>query len=169
MRALAALLCLAAALGFGALAAAPWLFDPALTHVAQEPGGPPEAAGRPAAPAAAADPATVDLAPLAARPLFSAARRPPPPEAPGAPLEDPNADLLFRRYEVAGVVMLGDAALAMLRDVKRDRLIRLRAGDEVETDGGPAEVTAITLDRLTFRRGGATVVAPVRREGAKTE
>lgn len=102
------------------------------------------------------------------RPPFSAARRPPPPEAPGTPLIDPTADLLFGEYEISGVVMLGNRAMAMLRD-QGGKLTRLRVGDQIETRSGVAEVTAITLNGLTFRRGADTFTAEVRREGAKTE
>ncbi|MEL6795140.1 MAG: hypothetical protein AAFP78_16905, partial [Pseudomonadota bacterium] len=107
-----------------------------------------------------AQPARTDFAEVAARPLFSAVRRPPPPEAPGAPLADPNPHLLFGRYEIAGVVMLGEAAMAMLRD-ETGRLIRVRAGDTVETRSGAADVIEITMSALTFEEGGERVVAEV--------
>lgn len=99
-----------------------------------------------------------NLSPFQNRPLFSAARRPPPPEAPGTPVEDPMADMLFGRYEVAGVVKLGEKTVAMLRDARDGTLLRIRVGDRV----GDADVVDITLESLTFRKGGDTVVAPVK-------
>ncbi len=151
-------------LGFAGLAALPWLGDQ------DPPPPPPDAEAEAAAQAAFAPPEeeATDLSAFLARPLFSAARRPPPPEAPGLPLEDPNEGLLFGAYEIAGVVVLGQSALAMLRD-REGRLLRLRAGDSVETPDGAAELISVGLDGLTFRHLGATVVAPVRREGANTE
>lgn len=150
-------LCVAAA--FGWIAALPWLVDQ---------GGDPAAAKTPA-PAAMALPSVPEtapvgsLAPFQERPLFSAARRPPPPEAPGVPVEDPMADMLFGRYEIAGVVKLGDKTVAMLRDARDGALLRIRVGDRV----GDADVVDITLESLTFRKGGDTVVAPVKGTPAK--
>ncbi len=154
-----------AALGFVSLAAAPWLGGEAASLM--------PAAAAPEAPqrleADLAERAAPDLSPFLARPLFSAARRPPPPEAPGVPIEDPNAGLLFGRWEIAGVVSAGSGAVALLRD-RDGRLVRLRVGDRIATaEGDEAEATSVTLDALTFRRRGATVAAPVRREGTKTE
>ncbi|MFN3261743.1 MAG: hypothetical protein ACE37J_14400 [Pikeienuella sp.] len=164
MKGAASLLLVLLGLGFAGLAALPWL------GARGAPPPPTAAEAAAAAPAAFAAPeeATTDLSAFLARPLFSAARRPPPPEAPGLPLADPNAGLLFGAYEIAGVVVLGDSALAMLRD-REGRLLRLRAGDSVETPEGAAELISVGLDGLTFRHLGATVVAPVRREGASTE
>lgn len=145
-------LCVAAA--FGWIAALPWLGDQ---------GGGAKATKTPA-PAAMALPsvpereAAGDLSPFQTRPVFSAARRPPPPEAQGTPVEDPMADMLFGRYEVAGVVKLGDKTVAMLRDARDGALLRIRVGDRV----GDADVVDITLESLTFRQGGDTVVAPVK-------
>jgi hypothetical protein len=73
------------------------------------------------------------------------------------------ANMLFGRYEIAGVVKLGDKAVAMLRDATDGTLLRIRVGDRV----GDADVVDITLESLTFRNGGDTVVAPVK--GAGTE
>lgn len=151
-------------LGFVGLAALPWLAD---RGAPPPPPGAEAAASTPAAFAPPEEEAT-DLSAFLARPLFSAARRSPPPEAPGLPLADPNEGLLFGAYEIAGVVVLGQSALAMLRD-REGRLLRLRAGDSVETPDGAAELLSVGLDGLTFRHLGATVVAPVRREGASTE
>ena len=153
MRLIAPLLLLCAAAGFAWIAASPWLGGVSGTS------GP----GAISAPAAMAFPSVPersppgDLAPFLERPLFSAARRPPPPEAPGEPVEDPMADMLFGRYEIAGVVKLGDKAVAMLRDARDGTLLRIRVGDRV----GDADVVDITLESLTFRNGGDTVVAPV--------
>ena len=155
-----ALLLLAGALVW--LGAAPWLGDRRALTAAE--------AGAPEAPPelrldiiAAAAPA--DYQALAKRPLFSAVRRPPPPETPGAPLADPRDDLLLGRYEIAGVVMLGDGAMAMLRD-EDGRLIRIRAGDKLPTRRGEAEVVAISMTALTFREGGEKVVASVGAAGS---
>lgn len=150
-------LCVAAA--FGWIAALPWLGDQ---------GDDPATAQKPA-PAAMALPSVPkttpvgSLAPFQDRPLFSAARRPPPPEAPGQLVEDPMADMLFGRYEVAGVVKLGEKTVAMLRDARDGTLLRIRVGDRV----GDADVVDITLESLTFRQGGDTVVAPVKGTPAK--
>ena len=89
--------------------------------------------------------------------------RPPPPEGPGEPIEDPMADMLFGRYEIAGVVKLGDKTVAMLRDARDGALLRIRVGDRV----GDADVVDITLESLTFRNGGDTVVAPVTGTGTE--
>ncbi len=153
MRLLAPLLLLATAAGFAWIAALPWLLGPARTV---------GTAGDPA-PVVAPLPSTpdvvlaTDLAPFQERPLFSAARRPPPPEAPGDLIEDPMADMLFGRFEISGVVKLGDKAIAMLRDARDGTLLRIRVGDQV----GDADVVEITLESLTFRNGGDTVIAPV--------
>ena len=157
MRAVLALLLLAVSGGFG------FLGYQAMTPVGAP--APPPAFGASAEEAASGpldfEPVrATDYSRLAERPLFSAARRPPPPEAPGTPLEDPNDHLLLGRYEVAGVVMLGDAAMAMLRDLD-GRLIRVRAGDDVETRTGTAKVTEITLTALTFEEAGEKVVAQI--------
>ncbi len=164
MKGVASLLLVLLGLGFAGLSALPWLGDRG------SPPPPPGAGAAAAASAAFAPPQeeATDLSPFLSRPLFSAARRPPPPEAPGLPLADPNEGLLFGAYEIAGVVVLGESALAMLRD-REGRLLRLRAGDSVETPEGAAELISVGLDGLTFRHRGATVVAPVRREGASTE
>ncbi|QIE55272.1 hypothetical protein G5B40_07265 [Pikeienuella piscinae] len=171
MRMVAILTLFALTAGFGWIGAFPWLqrTPPAA------PAAPSAALETPApAPTPEADAKPTNLAPFVARPLFSAARRPPPPpEAPGVAIEAPRPDLLFGRYEIAGVVMLGDSALALLRDADGG-LIRLRAGDSIATgpaghETGEADIVKITLDSLTFRHDGATVAAPVRREGSKTE
>ncbi|MEL7462566.1 MAG: hypothetical protein AAFN79_00765 [Pseudomonadota bacterium] len=157
MRALLALLLLLVAAGFGWLGASALTGptpDAAAARVVQ-----PREGGAPLA-LSFAPPAATDYAEIAGRPLFSAVRRPPPPEAPGTPLEDPNDHLLFGRYEIAGVVMLGDAAMAMLRD-ETGRLIRVRAGDSVATRSGEADVIEITMSALTFEEGGERVVAEV--------
>ena len=73
------------------------------------------------------------------------------------------ADMLFGRYEIAGVVKLGDKAVAMLRDARDGTLLRIRVGDRV----GDADVVDITLESLTFRNGGDTVVAPVTGTGTE--
>lgn len=156
MRLLALVSLIAAAAGFAALAVLPWLGRPG---PAPAPAPAPVAAAE--APAPPGPPARSDLSPFTERPLFSAARRPPPPEAPGAPVEDPMADYLFNRYQIAGVVKLGDEAVAMLRDMRDGGLLRIRAGDRLDE----ADVVEITLETLTFRQGAATVVAPVEAEG----
>lgn len=111
-----------------------------------------------AAPFSPAAPPAANLSALRERPLFSAARRPPPP-AP-APVAPAPSGLLFDRYTVAGVVVTDGAAVAMLRDAQGGALLRLRVGQRL----GAAELVAIDLARLTFRVGAATVVAPVRSE-----
>ena len=159
MKLIAPLLFLGVAALFGWIAALPWLADQKAAS----------AAGERPPPAAMALPSVPDFAPpgdLAAfqeRPLFSAARRPPPPEGPGEPIEDPMADMLFGRYEIAGVVKLGDKTVAMLRDARDGALLRIRVGDRV----GDADVVDITLESLTFRHGGDTVVAPVKSTGTE--
>lgn len=165
MPAVSTALALLAAAGFALLALPPWL--------APEP--PPAPAAPPAAtveePGAGLgdEPPPTDLSPFRNRPLFSVARRPPPPEAPGVKLEDPNAHLLFGRWEIAGVVEGRGGAVALLRDAD-GRLLRLRAGDRIPTaEGDEAEALSVALEALTFRRRGATVAAPVRREGAGDE
>ncbi|MEM7270648.1 MAG: hypothetical protein AAF401_15520 [Pseudomonadota bacterium] len=152
-RLIAPALLLLAAAGFGWLAAMPWLDQRASAPAAL--GAAPEAENHPTPPEAAAGPKPLDA--FTARPLFSAARRPPPPKEAGQPVEAPNADLLFGAYEVAGVVKLGDRMMAMLRDTRDGRLLRLRPGDSLDD----AEVREITLDSLTFDQGGVTVIAPV--------
>ena len=153
MRLLAPLLLLLAAVGFGWLAAQPWTdvrraLPPSL-------GADPESIEFPAAPEPAR--AALPLSAFTERPLFSAARRPPPSEDPGLVVEATDSDLLFGAYEVAGVVKLGDRMMAMLRDTRDGRLIRLRPGDRL----GDAEVLEITLDSLTFKDGDGTVSALV--------
>lgn len=159
MRLIAPVLFLCVAAAFGWIAALPWLAD---RDDALETGQTPTPAvmALPSVPEAVAP---GDLSPFQNRPLFSAARRPPPPEAPGQPVEDPMADMLFGRYEIAGVVKLGDKTVAMLRDARDGTLVRIRVGDRV--DG--ADVVDITLESLTFRNGGDTVVAPVKGTGVK--
>ncbi|MEM7544348.1 MAG: hypothetical protein AAF367_02335 [Pseudomonadota bacterium] len=164
IRGLVIVSCLALTAGFVAITALPWLQTPD-----ERPGL--SAADRAATAAPVLHlraPMPTDMTSITERPLFSAVRRPPPPEEPGTPLIDPNADLLFGEYEISGVVMLGDSAMAMLRD-REGRLTRVRTGDQVETPDGIAVVTAITLNALTFRRGGDTVTATVQREGVTTE
>ena len=159
MKLLAPLLLILTVAGFGWIAALPWLGVSA--NVSQE-----GEVSTPAPMALPTVPAPVTAGEISAfqkRPLFSAARRPPPPEAPGEPIEDPMANMLFGRYEIAGVVKLGDKAVAMLRDATDGTLLRIRVGDRV----GDADVVDITLESLTFRKGGDTVVAPVK--GAGTE
>ena len=159
MRLIAPLFLILAAVGFAWIAASPWLL--ATTEAQATADAPsPAAMALPSVPAPAEQ---GDLSAFRDRPLFSAARRPPPPEAPGAPVEDPMAEMLFGRYEVAGVVKLGDKAVAMLRDARDGALLRIRVGDRV----ADADVVDITLESLTFRKGGDTVVAPVK--GAGTE
>lgn len=159
MRLIAPLLLLSVAAAFLWLAASPWLCgatkdaSAALTPA-------PAAMALPPVPAPASP---GDLTAFQERPLFSAARRPPPPEAPGDPVEDPMAAMLFGRYEIAGVVKLGDKAVAMLRDARDGALLRIRVGDRV----GDADVVEITLESLTFRQGGDTVVAPVMGTGTE--
>ncbi len=153
MKLLTPLLLLAVAAGFAWIAAMPWLAAP--SRIAAINGGAvPVVAPLPSTPDATP---AADLTPFQKRPLFSAARRPPPPEAPGEPVDDPMANMLFGRYEIAGVVKLGDKAVAMLRDARDGTLLRIRVGDRV----GDADVVEITLESLTFRNGGDTVVAPV--------
>ncbi|WP_340107458.1 hypothetical protein [Pikeienuella sp. HZG-20] len=165
----ATLLALSIAAGFSWIAARPWTQAPGAPPPPR-PAAAPEAPDAPP-PAPAAPPQATDLSDFTRRPLFSAARRPPPPETPGIAVEAPAPDLLFGRYEIAGVVVLGESALALLRD-SDGKLIRLRAGDRIPAGGpgaGEARITEISLDSLTFTHQGATVTAPVRREGAKTE
>lgn len=155
MRALFAFLFLVAACGFG------WLGFQAMKdrETAAAPLAPPQSAAETTPVALAfAETRPTRYSALAERPLFSAVRRPPPPEAPGTPLADPADDLLLGRYEIAGVVMLGDTAMAMLRD-ETGRLIRIRAGDSVATRTGTASVIEITLTALTFEEAGEKVVA----------
>lgn len=159
MRLIAPFVILCAAAVFAWIAASPWLIAPS-PEAATDTAPAPTALALPTVPEAAAQ---GDLTPFQQRPLFSAARRPPPPEAPGEPVEDPMADMLFGRYEIAGVVKLGDKAVAMLRDARDGTLLRIRVGDQV----GDADVVDITLESLTFRSGGDTVVAPVK--GTETE
>lgn len=159
MRLIAPLLFLCVAMVFSWIAAQPWL---------SKQGGASEIglAPMPAAMALPSVPKGVaagDLSSFRDRPIFSAARRPPPPEAPGEPVEDPMADMLFGRYEIAGVVKLGDKTVAMLRDARDGTLLRIRVGDRV----GDADVVDITLESLTFRNGGDTVVAPVKGTGTE--
>lgn len=159
MKLIAPLIFFLTAAGFGWIALSPWLTS-ATSNAA------PVAAPAPAAMALPKVPTPsepIDLTAFTDRPLFSAARRPPPPEAPGAPVEDPMADMLFGRYEVAGVVKLGDKAVAMLRDGRDGTLLRIRVGDRV----GDADVVDITLESLTFQSGGDTVVAPVKGAGSE--
>jgi len=157
-------LCAAVTVGFGALAALPWItrtpsaaVSPVVADEQTE-----------SAPLTFPMPPATDFTTFTDRPLFAAVRRPPPPEAPGLPLSDPDADLLFGAYEITGVVMLGDNAVAMLRS-KDGQLIRIRAGDEIETTEGIAVLTKITLNTLTFQRGADTVAASVEREGAQEQ
>ena len=84
------LLCVAGA--FIWIAVSPWIGktdDPTARATAPAPA----AMALPALPDA--QPAR-DLTPFLDRPLFSAARRPPPPEAPGEPIEDPMADEILK-------------------------------------------------------------------------
>lgn len=155
-------LCLAITAGFGMLATMPWIN--AIAYVPQ-PAAVKTSSKEPVSLNFTATRST-DFTAVTQRPLFAAVRRPPPPEAPGLPIEDPDADLLFGAYEITGVVMLGDSAIAMLRD-KNGQLIRIRAGDEIVTDEGAAVLTKITLNTLTFERGSDTVAASVKREGAQ--
>ncbi len=164
MRALFAFLLLAAAAGFVWLGAQPWLAAPLPVETAR----PAPAATEAPAGLALRDAPPTDLSRIAERPLFSAVRRPPPPEAPGAPIEAEDPNLLFGAYEIAGVVVLGDAAMAMLRD-DAGRLLRLRAGDSLPTPRGESEVVKITLTSLTFRRAGEMGVANVRGQGSGAE
>ncbi len=159
MRLIAPLLFLCAAFGFGWIAALPWLADLNGASDARQ-AATPAVMALPSVPDIAAP---GDLSAFRDRPLFSAARRPPPPEAPGQPVEDPMADMLFGRYEVAGVVKLGEKTVAMLRDARDGTLLRIRVGDRV----GDADVVDITLESLTFRSGGDTVVAPVKGTGTE--
>lgn len=164
MRAVLALALLVAAAGFAWLGLRPWT-----ETAAPAPTTTPAAATETAAVRLALrDPAPVDLSRVATRPLFSAARRPPPPEAPGEPLAPEDPRLLFGVYEIAGVVTLGQSAMVMLRD-EAGRLLRLRPGDRLPTPGGEAEVLEITLSTLTFSRAGEKVVADVEREGSGVE
>lgn len=166
MRALASLFLLLVAVGFGALAALPFLARPE-----SAPRAPANAAVEEEAPRLdLPDLVLGDYAALAARPLFSAVRRPPPPEAPGVPVAAPETpDLLLGLYEIAGVIQLGDRTLAMLRDPD-GRLIRIRAGERIKSAKGEAEVLEITLESLTFRDAGETVVARVQgAEGSGSE
>ncbi len=164
MRAVFILTCVLIAIGFGALAALPWLHQPDAAAPVRE------AVADTAAPLPGLpqDPVPTDLAAITERPLFTAVRRPPPPEAPGVPVVDPDAALLFGAYEITGVVMLGDNAIAMLR-TKDGRLIRVRAGDNLPTDEGDVTLTAITLNALTFGQGADTLTVPVKREGTTSE
>lgn len=168
MRALSLALSLAAVVGFGWIALLPWM-----TESAQPPDlsrDLPTGAATP--PSFAEDePRPTDLTSFTARPLFSAARRPPPPEAPGIAIEEPESDLLFGRYEVAGAIVLGERAIALLRDAD-GALLRLGVGEGVPTGksgDGRAVVKEITLDSLTFEHEGATVTAPVGKEEKETE
>ncbi len=161
MRLIAPLALLMLAALFGWLAAAP-LLAPVATTETLAAVTEPDAAPLPPLPTR---PQPVSLTPFTDRPLFSAARRPPPPKEPGEPIEDPMANMLFGRYEIAGVVQLGDKAVAMLRDMRDGTLLRIREGDRV----GDADVVEITLESLTFSDGGATVVAPVAGTGAEDE
>ena len=106
----------------------------------------------------------LDAAALRDRPPFSAARRPPPPEGAGRPLDAaPPPGLLFGRYEVAGVVKAGGAPVALLRDTRGGALIRLREGDAL----GDAVLTGVSMGELTFRAGAATVTAQVETRGGE--
>jgi hypothetical protein len=164
MRALVTCSLLLVTAGFGGLAALPYLGRTAESDAI----APPTPGNESAMILRLSEPQPTDFAPITERPLFTDVRRPPPPEAPGVPLANPDDDLLFGIYEITGVVLLGDSAIAMLRS-KDGRLIRIRAGDIVETDEGEAELKSITLNALTFRRGADTVTAPVEREGARRE
>lgn len=160
MRAATILVLLIAAVGFAGLGLRPWLADPAPPPAPR----PAPAAASAAAPLILPPPARTDFGPFTARPLFSAARRPPPPEAPGTPIADPGAGLVLGFYEITGVVMGAAGPVAMLRS-EDGAMIRIRAGDDLPARGGggaaAAKVVSITLDALTFRRGDDTVVAPV--------
>ncbi|MEM7525333.1 MAG: hypothetical protein AAF360_16595, partial [Pseudomonadota bacterium] len=164
MRALALLTCLGLIIALGWLGVRPWLAAPDVL-AAPKPGS---AVVEPVAGFRAPEDTETDYGPFLDRPLFSAARRPPPPVATGVPVAEPANDLLLGRYEVAGVLMLGAGPVAMLRD-EDGRLIRIRVGDRIAAKRGEADVIEITLDALTFRRGDDTVSAPVRQEGTKTE
>ena len=164
MRALYFLLAFAVAASFAALAVLPWTQAPADAAPERTVEGSAKPAPQFDLPAFAA----TDHGAILERPLFSAARRPPPPEEAGLPVLDPNADKLFGRYEIVGVVKLGAATVAMLRD-EAGALLRIRAGERVKTRNGEADVLEITLESLTFQEAGDTVVAPVRKEGAETE
>jgi len=164
MRLIFAAICLLIAAGFGAIAAMPWLHQPGNAGAipksdveVQEP-----------LPGLPIDAASTDFTAVTERPQFVAVRRPPPPEAPGVPLVDPDADLLFGEYKITGVVMLGDSAIVMLR-MKDGHLIRVRTGDTLATDDGDAVLTAITLNALTFSQGADTPTVPVEREGTQSE
>ncbi|MDG1210962.1 MAG: hypothetical protein P8Q48_17710 [Paracoccaceae bacterium] len=159
MKLLAPFLLMLTAAGFGWIAALPWLGVSA--NVSQE--GEVSTPAPMALPTVPAPATAGEIGAFQKRPLFSAARRPPPPEAPGEPIEDPMANMLFGRYEIAGVVKLGDKAVAMLRDATDGTLLRIRVGDRV----GDADVVDITLESLTFRNGGDTVVAPVKGVGTE--
>jgi len=74
-------------------------------------------------------------------------------------------DLILGKYEIAGVVKLGESALAMLRDEGTGQLHRIRAGDRLED----ADVVEITLDSLTFFRAGVTLTFKVKTAGEGTE
>ncbi len=137
---------LAAAAGLALLAAWPWVRVPA--SLPMLPAG--------ADPTANASPAALPQLPpyerfveTQRRPLFVATRRPPPVAASPAPAPPPS----FDRGRIAGVVVIGDTKVALIRDPRSGKVQRVGEGETV--DGWT--VRAISPEKLTLvsERGGS--------------
>lgn len=95
---------------------------------------------------------------LAARPLFTDTRRPPPrPEAaPAAAQPDPA-----RNWKLTGVVVAGDASHAFVQNLRDRRVERIEVG--MPLDGW--RLAAIEPDHALFESGGRQVRLELREEG----
>lgn len=137
---------LAAAVGLTLLAAWPWLRAPAALPTLPAEGDRAVAAPPTALPQL---PPYERFAETQRRPLFVATRRPPPVAASPAPAPPPS----FDRGRIAGVVVIGDTKVALIRDPRSGKVQRVGEGETV--DGWT--VRAISPEKLTLvsERGGS--------------
>lgn len=145
---------IAACVGLTALAAVPWLTEPAAR--------PPP--GATATPAGAAPlpwwvgplPALESFGETGRRPLFEATRRPPP-TGPGLPLAEVDPGLALGRYRIDGVVVSRTERIAMIKDVGRNAVLTVREGDRLE--GWTIE--RVGLGGVSLRLGAEELSLPV--------
>lgn len=141
------------ALGLVVAVAWPWLS----LHAGRQSGLAPAAMAGPAA-QIAATPALSDFAETERRPLFVSGRRlVEPVAAPVAPPASPR----FDPDRLAGIVVAGDARVALIRDLASGRVRRVAEGEAI--DGWIVKTIAVDRVVLAPERGGAAIeVTPTR-------
>lgn len=103
-------------------------------------------------------PALAEMTETTSRPLFSASRRPPPPETATAERQPAPKPSRLVGYRLTGIVRSSSRRMILLTEEKSGRVVELHEGDEV--DGW--RLTSIEGDHARLTRDGLEIALPDR-------